>query len=147
MSTITLKLSEIIAVNTGLSALDGYQKQVGETVAFIPFKFDDSTRWNIAKNRRLLKPEIEAYEEVRQSIVKELSPEKGDVGKESGRVLMEFNARTKPILDKPITISGLLRLKKESLLKDNANPIPGNVLELLMPLIDDGETKNDTSNN
>ena len=138
-SIIILKVSEILAASNALAQLNGFQKAVGETVALIPYKLDDSTRWNIAKDRKILAREVEVFQEANNALIFELSPKNGDVTKEDGPTRQQFQARIKAINDREVELPGLLKIKKAALLKDEANPVPGTVLEALMPLIDDGE--------
>ena len=136
--TNTYTLEEITGISAALGQLDGVYKETKDgQYALVPFKFDDSTRWNIAKNRRLLKAEIELYSEARDAIIKELSPINHDLTKETAKERESFAARNKELLKNSVELPGLLKLKKSSLLKDDGNPIAGSVLELLIPIVDE----------
>lgn len=134
----TYTLEEVVGLSAALAQLDGVQKETKEgQFVLVPFKFDDSTRWNIAKNKRLIKPEVESYGEARDAIIKELSPEKHNLAEATAQGREQFTARNKDLLKKLLEMPGLLKLKKSALLKDDSNAIAGSVLELLMPLIDE----------
>lgn len=135
MSTVKLTISEILGASRALGQLDGYTKATEQGAAQVPYNLDDSTRWNIAKNRRILSAEIESYEEVRIKMVRELSPKEANIGKESAEVQEAFRERIKTLLHTTVELPGFLRLKKASVL--TGNPIPGSVLELLLPIIDE----------
>ncbi len=117
---IKLKLREVLAANHGFSQCDAVK--------------DDSTRWNIVKNKRLLQAEVDAYEEIRVPMVYELSPENKDISKESTEVQNAFRVRTKALLDAEVTVAGLLSVKKAPLLEAR---LPLTVLESIFPFIDD----------
>lgn len=133
----TLTVEEIVGAHKALMHLDGYQKEVKDSAITVPYKFDDSTRWNIAKNKRILKTEAEAYEETRTALIKELSPDLGDVTKETNEKQEVFRLRHRELFARKIEVSGILKLKKSALLKDDSNPIPGTVLEYLIPILDE----------
>lgn len=141
MSTITLTVEEIVGLYQALPQLDGYQKvnPKDSSIAFVPYELDDTIRWDIIKNKKLLKTDAETYEERRKEIISELSPTLGDVAKEDSSKLTDFNKRTRTLLARKVEIPGLLKFNKSGILKDNKNPIPSSILELLMPIID--ETK------
>ncbi len=104
---IKLKLREALAANIGFSLCNAVK--------------DDSTRWNIAKNRRILAKEAEAYEEVRVQMIKDLSPENLDISKEDAKKQEEFRVRTKALLDKEVSCSGLLTIVKSLVLVEGVN--------------------------
>ena len=136
--TDMLTLEDIIGANAALNQLDGQQKEGKDgSFALIPYKFDDATRWNIAKNKRLFKVEAEAYDETRNALIKELSPVNMDVSKEDAATREKFRLRHRELLKKPVELSGLLKIKKSALLKEDLNPIAGSILELLMPILDE----------
>ncbi len=117
---LKLKLREILEANNAFGQCDAVK--------------DDSTRWNIVKNKRLLKAQMEDYEDVRVALVYELSPENKDVGKESPEVQEKFRVRTKALLDAKVEVSGLLTVKKAPLIEAK---IPLHILEAIFPFIDD----------
>lgn len=136
-STIKLTLREILNLNIGLSSLSGYNKVIGQSTINVPFNFDDSTRWNIAKNKRITRTFQEDFEELRQAKVKELSPENGDISKESAIVQGDWAKWTSAQHKTAHEVPGLLRLKAAGLLKNGENPVDTNVLELLLPIIEE----------
>ncbi len=138
MSTVTkLTLREIINLNNGLSSLSGFIKVVGDSAVQVPFNFDDSVRWNIAKNKRITRTFAEDFEEFRKAKVTELSPVNGDIGKEEPKANTDFQAWHSAQMKAVHEVSGLLKLKASGLLKNGENPVDTNVLELLLPIIDD----------
>ncbi len=117
---IKLKLREVLAANSGFSRCDSVK--------------DDSTRWNIVKNNKLLQAECDSYEEVRIKLVMELSPELKDVSKESSEVQQAFHARAKVLLNAEVEVAGLLMVKKTPLLEAK---LPISVLEEIFPFIEE----------
>lgn len=113
-----LKLRELLAAHVGFAQCDGVK--------------DDSTRWNIVKNRRLLAAEAEAYDEVRVKMIYELSPENKDVSKEIPAVQEQFRARTKALLDEEHQVLGLLYVKKGPI---EEAKLPISALESIFPFI------------
>ncbi len=134
-STIKLTLRDIININIGISALQGYTKVVGDKAVQLPFVFDDNTKWNLSKNKRITRSYSEDYEEHRQDEVKRLSPVHGDLSKESQDINHEFskwyNAKMKAVHE----VDGILTISRAGLLKNGENPVDTNVLELLLPII------------
>lgn len=139
MSTLTLTVEEIVGVYQALPQLDGYSKVNPKdgSIVFVPYEFDDTVRWNVLKNKKALKTDAETYEEARQALIKQLSPELGDVSKESAEKLTEFSTRNKVILAQRVDVPGVVKFNKSAILKDNKNPIAPTILELLLPIIDE----------
>ncbi len=115
---IKLKLRELLAANSGFAQCDAVK--------------DDSTRWNIVKNKRLLQRQADDYEEVRVMLVYELSPEHKDIGKEKPEVHEEFRKRTKALLDAVIDVPGLLTVPKAPIVEAK---LPIMALEAIFPFI------------
>lgn len=134
---IELTVTDILGVSAGLSALDGYNKVTEKETAVVSYSFDDSTRWNIGKNKRILRAELDVFEETRVALIKELSPTTSNIAAESPEVQEQFNIRYKELMKRKVPLPGLLKLKKSSLLCESKNPIPGSVLERLIPIIEE----------
>ncbi len=137
--SITLTIEEAVGVAQVLPQLDGYNKVNPKdgSIVFIPYDLDDTIRWDIIKNKKILKMDVETYEENRQALIKELSPVEGDVAKESAEKLADFNKRNRAFLNKKVEFVGLLKFNKSGILKDNKNPIAPTILEYLLPIIDE----------
>lgn len=142
MSEIKIRIGDILSILNALNALDGYNSPTateadGKTVAKVPYGFDAGTRWNIAKNKKILVKELELAEEQRQGLVKELSPVNLDVSKEPAEVQTAFQARYREFFATETAPAGLLALKRAKLLPETGpqNPIPPSTLEALMPII------------
>lgn len=93
---------------------------------------DDSLRWNIAKNKRILKNEIDLYDEARIAIIKELSPENSDVSKESSALQAQFMQRDRALQKKPAELPGFLLFTQAQATGMTQDP---NVIEALLPAI------------
>lgn len=139
MSTpVDLQIREIIELDSALRSLVGHNEQGGQ----VRYLFDEKTKWNITKNLRVLKDEIEQYNERRIEKVKELSPVLGDVDKEKPETRAAFYSFNDSLLRTEVTVTGLLKLKRSSLLRPDQDGFPRNniaeaVLVNLMPVIDD----------
>lgn len=119
---IKLRLREALSANLAFAQCEGVK--------------DVKTRWNIVKNKRLLKTHAEDYEEIRVKLVMELSPENKDIGKEDAKVQEAFLAQTKALLNSECPVAGLLTVGMKPLLEGNVSL---EALEALFPFIVDEE--------
>lgn len=124
-----LKISEIIAINEGMKRLD---HPVDENYP----SYDNGTRWNIAKNLKLLAADIEIYDTQRVAKIRKLSPEKLDLSKEAMPAQEEFRVWNDEFLKTEVEVGGLLKIKRSKLNLD-ANQTPFSVLVAIMPIVDD----------
>lgn len=140
---VKMKTSSALELRGALSALDGYQKAVGDKSIFIPYKFKDSTRKKIVINLRILKSVVEDAEERRISIVKEMADPStpGYVDEMDGVKQSAFAIRWREIKKELIEVKGLQMISREELFNEEKNPIPGTVEEALEPVM--SETKKD----
>jgi hypothetical protein len=131
-----LTLGQVIDVYNGLSQLDKYDDvcKDGATEKICPrwYKFDMTTRTtivlDIAEARRI----VDAWRTAQNALVSELS---GGGAKVPDDRQQEYQAKLREALDKPSdVVFGKLRRAE---LKLNENPIPANVLVLLLPIIED----------
>lgn len=132
-STLKLTIDEMQRAFGALHKLDHYDDG-GERKTY---HLDSSTRWNIAKNIKILRGELELFEELRTAKIRELSPQKLDIEQEEKTTLDQWNQWFKnETMRVPREVNGLLRLKRSKVFL-SVNPIPGTVAEGLMPLIDE----------
>ncbi len=134
-SVTTLEVNDIIGLHEAFQRLDGYNRPEGEGHVFLPFDFDFDTRWNLSKDRRIIRAEYAAYDECRNDLVVKYSPKHHDMAKEGPEAQAQFYREHRDLLLKKREVSGLLRVKKDAVKK--AGPIPVSVLEGLTPIIDE----------
>ena len=133
--SLKLTAEEIQAAHAALAALDGYFKVVGQAPVRLPYTFTDKVRYAIAKDRRILKRVVDDLEEARVGKIKELDPIDADIGKASARIQSQYFDWYRGWLKSEYEVEGLIFFDVGQLLKDEANPIPGTVIEALEPLI------------
>jgi hypothetical protein len=127
---VTAKLADLASLYTVLGNLDGFWKTVGDKPVLVPYKFDDSVRRAIARNRRLLKPIVEELQERKNAILAELSEGTMTIDDKDEAKLAQLALRHLNIDKEKETIE-LLQIDESLLLKDDKNPIPGTTLEHL----------------
>jgi len=127
---IKLKLREVLQANMGFAQCEDV-KEV-------------KTRWNIVKNRRLLQPHVDDYEEMRVKLVLEISPVNRNVEQEPAEKQREFHEKTKQLLEADCPINGLLKVEKKHLISAN---VTLQVLTAIFPFILDDEDKETTPAN
>lgn len=136
-----LKLKEIQELYESLGGLSGYEKQVGERVATVPYKLTDEVRGRITRNRRILRPFIEEMDERRLAIVKELTADDenpeglGYIPMHDEGAQAVFGLRWRKIREEKVEVPGLLTFKREDLFVENKNPIPTVVEDGLAPVM------------
>ncbi|MBU3741504.1 MAG: hypothetical protein FGM24_04370 [Candidatus Kapabacteria bacterium] len=152
MPTTTISNRDVLELYSALTALDGYSKAVGDRVVTVPYEIEPRARLDIALNKATLRPVKEAIEETRNAIVTEIAGDRGEIpdtvtdglGKVSTNPeAITFQRRWREVLDATVTVD-LRRLPVKSLhigddADTKANPIPGTVLEILMPILDHPE--------
>jgi hypothetical protein len=132
-----LKVSEVIECYSALAALDACKRTIGEgkDSKEVSILLDDKVSWNLAKDRRLLKAEVEVYEELRVKILNELSPLLQDISKEDVATRSNWNVRIQVIMKNEVEIPGLLLITEDDLTHKGDNPIPITIREALLPLL------------
>lgn len=128
-----LTLQEIEEIAGALRELDG-QKQPDGTKK--PYTLSASTRWNVAKNMRILKPHLESLTQTRDGLVAEISGGRQIIRQEETELMIAYGTRIKPIMAAQEEIAALNRLKLSDLNSD-ANGVPSTILAALTPLIDE----------
>lgn len=141
-----MKITTRIATEifSGLAGLDGYQKvlksQDGtETSALVPYKIDQTVRRIIYKNMKAVKDEVDEYNKVSGEKFKEISGgrDRMDAEKNPGdkEKIEEYNIENRKLLETTVEVD--LKLIKLSRLLCDGNQIPGSVLTVLDPIIED----------
>lgn len=112
---INLTLGEVLAIYQAIGQISSVK--------------DDGLRYNVAKAKRILTKEAELYEEQRNQIIIELSPEHHDLNKESVLTREAFLKRDKALRGTKIELPGLLRFSRQQAMCLTDNP---HVLESLL---------------
>lgn len=128
---IKLATKHALLVSAGIQNLGGFQKAVGESVAFIPYSFTDATRKKIRKLKNAVKPIVEGYQEDHKALVIELSPVNEDTNKEVPEIRKQYRERNKALTEAMCEIDAETLNLDGELLRDNKNPIPDDVLDAL----------------
>ncbi len=105
-----------------------------EKATLVPYKFGGKVRWNIAKNLSILKRHNEDFTKARDGLILELSNGKGTIDETDKDAITAANTKVQELLATDVEVSGLLGLALDDLNLE-ANPIPGSIVALLMPLI------------
>ena len=132
----TLTVAAILAAYKALGALDGFQKAVGERIAFVPYKLTDETRRRIAKNRRVLKPYIDEHQEQQLAVIREVSGGESHISEKDEAAMGAYNARMFELGRETEDVE-LVHIAEAELLAGEKNPIPPSVLEDLAPITDE----------
>lgn len=125
-----LKLKDIQELYESLGNLSGYEKQVGERIATIPYKLTDEVRGRITRNRRILRPFIEEIDERRLALVSEITTDEenpeglGYIPMQDEKKQAMFGLRWRKIRNEIVEVAGLLTFKRNELFVENKNPIP-----------------------
>jgi hypothetical protein len=129
-----LTVEQVVVVANGLAQLDGYEKVVKdgaqEKVVKVPYNFGGGLRWSIAGNLEKGRAVAKRYEDSRKAVFDQMAKD-GKIPAEKEQV---FTDELRKILDKPADIQ-LDHFKRDEL-KTQENPIPGSVLSLLLPIVD-----------
>lgn len=124
-------------LDAAIRALDGAPKIVGkgdsEQVVMLPYKFSGGTRVALAKNKRDLKPLLDAWESEHQRVFHEVSPDGAAIPNISP-LKTKFDEAMRPILEElhDVTFFPL----KESDLQLDVNDIPATVIGSLWPILE-----------
>ena len=136
---ITLTLQEIQDAHAALGQLDNIPKNVDGKASVVVADLSRKVHWDVAKDRRILKQEIETAEELRIEQVKKLSPVNSDISKETPEIQTQFNDWMFKRLKDTTEVTGLLKIKLSDLMKTKDACYPERVLEGLYPLIEEDE--------
>lgn len=129
-----LSIEQMIQINGGLAALDGYQKIIKdgerERVAQELYKLGGGLRLSIAKNKNKIEQILTAFQKARNDLVYQYGNGSASVPDDKAEA---FSRDERPMLEMEhdIDISAI----DVDQLKLDENPIPGTVLSALMPIL------------
>jgi len=133
-----LKITKVQELQNALGQLDGIDKAVRvdekDRIIRQPFQLSGRARWNIAKNVRILSDRIEAFSQVRNDLIKQISGGKNIIEKNETEKMEAFQKEITSVLETEEEVDGLLTISREDLNLDQ-NPIPTWVIVALAPLI------------
>jgi hypothetical protein len=149
MLQLTITNRDVLELYSALTSLDGYPRAVGDRVITVPYEIEPKARLDIALNKAALRPIKEAIEETRNALVTEIAGERGEIPETvtdsaTGKVVtnpdaMTFQRRWKEVLEATTTVDLHTITQRALHVGDDtdakANPIPGTVLELLLPIL------------
>jgi hypothetical protein len=134
-----------ITINAAVTAfnrfklLNGYDKVVEiegqKKTIFIPFQFNSSTCWNIAKNINVFRKITADYEDAQKLLVVSMGVEDNTYTTDPEKY-KKFVAELNNLLLKKVEVSGVLKIKLSGLNLDK-NPIQPGLLADLADYIDD----------
>jgi hypothetical protein len=134
-SAATLTVAQALELRAGATALDGQTQVVpqGESpakIVLVPYKLTGDTRWKIASVLTALKPLLDTFDSVRQSVAKSTG---ADVDPKNEAKAAAFSTEINTQLQRKDEVKLPVLTKAELNLNDN--PIPGSVLAALQPII------------
>jgi len=109
--------------------IDGASKTI-----FIPFQFNSSTCWNIAKNINVLRKVTSDYEDAQKLLVASMGVDDNTYTTDPEKY-KKFVAELNTLLSKKVEVSGVLKIKLSGLNLDK-NPIQPGLLADLADYID-----------
>ena len=134
-----------ISINAAVTAfnrfklLNGYDKVVeidgASKTIFIPFQFNSSTCWNIAKNINVLRKVTSDYEDAQKLLVASMGIDDNTYTTDPEKY-KKFVSELNTLLSKKIEVNGILKIKLSGLNLDK-NPIQPGLLADLADYIDD----------
>ena len=131
-SPAKLKNREIQKLHEGLVALDGVAAMGG---GVIRFQLDDKTVWDVARNRVILAPAIDALKLAKTSLGAKYHVVEGlEVNAATASRIAAYMDAVELVMEQEVEISGLANLK-ESALKAGKVTVPG-ILANLMAIIE-----------
>ena len=125
-----LTLTKVLNLRGALSALDSYEKAVGDKTVRELYQLGGPLRLRIARNLNLLDPEISAYQKARNALVVQHTN-----GADKKVDMANFVAAENELLESEIELD--LKPIKEHELQLDKNPVPGTVLAGLMPILEE----------
>jgi hypothetical protein len=140
-----LTILKVCQLYDALSALDGLEQVfvIGGENRLVkkPYDFSGKVKWNLAKNVRILRPHVEAFQKVRDDIVKEVTGGKNTITDKDGGQWDAVLAKVQEVQSQEEDVTGLLAFTTKDLGLDSddltSNQIPLKVLEALDFLITD----------
>lgn len=137
-----LKIAQIKTLHDAFSNLDGYQKAVkvdgADKLVFVPYTLSGKTRYNIAKNLRILGTKIGDFNKARDGLILEITGGVPMIKKEDTANIEKFVAKLNELSEVEDDVDGLLKLTPSELgleLETDLNPFPSNVINGLTLLI------------
>jgi len=132
----TIKLSEARNLHAAFSMLEGYNKVVKDEKVVIPYEFSGKTRWNIAKNLRILNVLVTDFNSARDALIKQLSNGSNEIDGTNKELMSSYIKEINDIDAQDVDVSGILSIKVDDLNLD-VNPIPVGLLAAFKDLITD----------
>ncbi len=132
----TIKLSEARNLHAAFSMLEGYNKVVKNEKVVIPYEFSGKTRWNIAKNLRILNVLVTDFNSARDALIKQLSNGSNEIDSTNKELMSSYIKEINEIDSQDVDVSGILSIKVDDLNLD-VNPIPAGLLAAFKDLITD----------
>jgi len=133
-----------ISINAAVTAfnrfklLNGYDKVVeidgASKTIFIPFQFNSSTCWNIAKNINVLRKVTADYEDAQKLLVASMGIDDNTYTTDPEKY-KKFVSELNTLLSKKVEVNGVLKIKLSGLNLDK-NPIQPGLLADLADYID-----------
>lgn len=145
---VKLKVGQVLALQAGLAALDGYVKEVpqgkGPDGQDLPpkiiagsYKLTAKTKWAVADNLTALKRIVESYAAAEIKTIKEVSPDgTGEAIDKSPALLAKYSDEIRKLRD--VDVPGgveLILVTREDLNLDVNQNIPGSALTGLAPIL------------
>lgn len=131
-----MKLFEVRNLHAAFSMLEGYNKIVKDEKVVIPYEFSGKTRWNIAKNLRVLNVHITDFNSARDALIKQISNGTNEIDNTNKEQMNEYIKHLNEIDQQEVDVSGLLSIKVDDLALDT-NPIPATILAAFKDLVTD----------
>jgi hypothetical protein len=143
---VKLKVSAILELHAGLTALDGYQKEIPQgrdqngaerpsLVMPVGYKFPPAAKWAIADDLAAVKRAKDTYDAAVLATVKAVSPDgTGESIDKSPVLKAKFSDEVRKLQDLEQTLD-LKLLTREDLNLDANSNIPGTVLTWLSPIL------------
>lgn len=137
--SLKLKYAQLAELGSALTALDGAQRVVpqGEdkpaAVVFTAYEFSGKTRLAIARNVGALKAPLQAFEDTRQALLKQVSPGAPEKVAGDPDLVAKFALLWAEATKDPVTVD-LTKLSEDEL-KLDANAVPPSILTALLPIL------------
>lgn len=143
---VKLKVSAILELHDGLTALDGFQKEIPQgrdqngnerpsLVMPVGYKFPAATKWAIADDLAAVKKAKATYDAAVVATVKAVSPDgTGEAIDKSPTLKAKFSDEIRKLQDLEQTLDLKLITREDLNLEANAN-LPGSVLTWLGPIL------------
>ncbi|HEY0966926.1 MAG TPA: hypothetical protein VGD88_06025 [Opitutaceae bacterium] len=137
--SLKLKYAQLVELGSALSALDGAQRVVPQgdgkpsAVVFTAYELGGKTRLVIARNVAAIKTPLEAFEQTRQALLKQVSPGAPEKVATDPELTAKFIALWNDATKDPVTVD-LAKIPEDDL-KLDANAVPPSVLTALLPIL------------